>query len=287
MYRRLYKIRRAKHLNMPCIKAGVEKMMKVGISQLVWPGSLDQALSLCAKAQYEALELVFTPGHDPDIELSDEEIKAVGERCRAAGIEISSITGGYNPRGNFLSNNTDDVAQAQRSLERIVDIAGVLGVGAILLHPGQMDPTASYNAIYDRFVKQMRQQAIRAAEVGVTICVENVWNKFMLSPREACQLVDDVGHQSLRIYLDVGNMMSFGFPEQWIRDLGNRICRVHLKDFKRREHKFAPLTEGDAPWPTIMEELRAIGYKAALVHEVGGDEAAQIETANRIRNIVA
>jgi len=128
------------------------------------------------------------------------------------------------------------------------------------------------------------------AERGWDKCaigVENVWNRFMLSPREAAQLVDEVGSQWVGIYLDTANMMAYGYPEQWIKALGGRIKKVHFKDFARRDHKFTDLLDGDTDWPAVVGELRAIGYDDAVIHEVGGDFDAQVETAKRMRQIVA
>ena len=82
-------------------------------------------------------------------------------------------------------------------------------------------------------------------------------------------------------------MMAYGYPEHWIRGLGGRIKRVHFKDFKRREHKFVDLMDGDTDWATVMADLRDIGYDAPVIHEVGGDRDAQIETAKRMKKIVA
>ena len=82
-------------------------------------------------------------------------------------------------------------------------------------------------------------------------------------------------------------MLVNGYPEHWIRELGSRIKRVHFKDFKRREHQFVNLLDGDTDWPTVMHELRSTGYDLSVVHEVGGDRTAQIDIAKRMRQIVA
>ena len=89
------------------------------------------------------------------------------------------------------------------------------------------------------------------------------------------------------IYLDTANMMAYGHPEHWIRDLGSRIRKVHLKDFDRGAGHFVDLMDGDTDWPTVIAELRAAGYDGTLIHEVGGDRAKQIEMAARMRRIVA
>ena len=117
--------------------------------------------------------------------------------------------------------------------------------------------------------------------------MENVWNKFLLSPWEAQSFVDEVGSPWVGIYLDTANMMAYGHPEQWIRGLGKRIKKVHFKDFKRREHSFVNLLDGDTDWPTVMHELRQAGYDSTLIHEVGGDHQTLVDLGERMRRIVA
>lgn len=261
--------------------------MKIGVSGIILKGSLDEALQLCVDAGYEALELVFAEGHDPDVLLDEASIREVGSRCREAGVAISSIMARYSERGGFLTTDVTQRAAARRSLSRALEIAAILGVDAVLLHPGQMDASASYLQVYAAFVDEMRAMAPEAESRGVTIGVENVWNKFMLSPKEACEIIDAVSSPRVGIYLDTANMMSYGFPEQWILDLGKRICRVHFKDFRRREHQFVPLMEGDTPWATVVKALRAVGYDGYVVHEVSGDRETQMEMARRMRSILA
>ena len=134
----------------------------------------------------------------------------------------------------------------------------MLGVDGVLLHPGQLGVEADYQQVWDNFCAALRAVAPLAEDGGVAIGVENVWNKFLLSPLEAKLLVDEVGSDAVGIYLDTANMMAYGYPEQWIRTLGARIKKVHFKDFVRREHRFVNLLDGDTDWSAIMRELRAI-----------------------------
>jgi hexulose-6-phosphate isomerase len=82
-------------------------------------------------------------------------------------------------------------------------------------------------------------------------------------------------------------MMAYGYPEHWIRELGSRIKRVHFKDFKRRDHAFVNLLDGDTDWPAVMSELRNQGYDSTLIHEVGGDRSTLVDLGERMRRIVA
>lgn len=262
--------------------------MKIGVTQIILGSmSLNDTLGLCQEAGYEAVELVFREGKDLDVNMSASELKGVGEKCAAAGVEIGSVIASYSDRGSLLSPDATERARGVKSLRRNLEIAGILGVGAILLHPGQLTVAGMYQAVWDNLVGILKDQAPVAASNKAAIGVENVWNKFLLSPKEMRDFVDAVGSEWVGTYLDTANMMAYGYPEHWIRELGSRIKRVHFKDFKRREHQFVNLLDGDTDWPTLMREFRAIGYDECVIHEVGGDRATQIDIAKRMRQIVA
>lgn len=262
--------------------------MKIGITQIILGNtSLGDTLSLCAEAGYEAVELVFAEDKDLRIDMSIAELDDVAAACRAAEIEIASVIAQPKARGNLLSSDADERALGAVRLRRSVEIAGVLGVDGVLLHPGQLSVEDSYELAWNGLCEALRTVAPFAEEVGVSIGVENVWNKFLLSPREARLLVDEVSSDRVGIYLDTANMMAYGYPEQWIRELGPRIKKVHFKDYVRREHRFVNLLDGDTDWPAIMRELRAIGYGDSLIHEVGGTHAELVDLGERMRRIVA
>lgn len=262
--------------------------MKIGITQIVISRmSLDECLELCKDAGYEAVELSFREGGDLDIDMSESDIKKVGMKCAAAGVEISSVIGGYSERGNMLSLDPEERKKCSKSVKRILEIAGTLGVDGMLLHPGQLTSAGTYQQAWDGFLAELKKLAPVAESNKAAICVENVWNKFLLSPREMREFVDAVGSKYVGTYLDTANMMAYGYPEHWVRELGKRIRKVHFKDFKRREHKFVNLLDGDTDWPLLMKEFRNVGYDDAVVHEVGGDREALIDIAERMRKIVA
>jgi hexulose-6-phosphate isomerase len=248
--------------------------------------SLNDTLDLCRDAGYECVELVFRPGRDLDPAMSDSEIDDVGKRCANADVSIASVIAGLSDGGNLLSPDPEERDRRARSLARSIEIAGRLGVNGTLLHPGHLTVEGTYDQAWDGLLGALRDLAPLAKEKGVAIGVENVWNKFLLSPREMAQFVDAVGSDYVGVYLDTANMMAYGFPEHWIRGLGKRIKKVHFKDFKRKEHQFVPLMDGDTDWPTVMKELRSVGYDDSVVHEVSGNRGVQIEMAKRMKKIV-
>ncbi|MCS6859225.1 MAG: sugar phosphate isomerase/epimerase, partial [Abditibacteriales bacterium] len=262
--------------------------MKIGVTQIILDNmTLDDTLNLCHEAGYECVELTFRSGRDLDPDMSEDEIRAVGQRCADAGIHIGSVIATYPDGGNLLSRNAQEREKRKKSLLRSLEIAHLLNVNTTLLHPGQLTVEGTYEQAWNDLRDILRELAALAAEKRVAIGLENVWNKFLLSPKEMREFIDEVGSEWVGVYLDTANMMAYGFPEHWIRSLGRRIKKVHFKDFQRREHRFVPLMDGDTDWATLMHELRAIGYDDCVIHEVSGDKALQIEMAKRMRAIIA
>ena len=262
--------------------------MTPGITQLcLGRQDLEEDLFRARSLGYEAIELVFSDEGSPNIDASTSEIAAVGDTCRRHGLELCSMIAIRKDAGTLLSQSAAERAKRLAILERGFEIAEILGVDALLLHPGALDPKSSYGVTWDNFRDALRDLAPAAERHGTRIGIENVWNQFMLSPREARQLVDEVGSSAVGIYLDTANMILYGYPDMWIRELGNRIFKVHVKDFRRGEGAWVQLMDGDTDWPAVMAELRGIGFDGALVSEVGGDDASMRETAERIRRIIA
>ncbi len=274
------------HKRVVTAEKGIE--MKIGVTQIIiGQMTLDDTLNLCQEAGYDAIELVFSPDRDLNVDLSDGELQAVNKQCTQAGVSVTSVIAHYPERGSLLSRDPQQREFGRRCVARSLEIAGALEAGATLVHPGQLTAEGTYDQAWDDLRDILRSLATEAAEHAVVIGLENVWNKFVLSPREAAQFVDEVGSEWVGIYLDTANMMAYGHPEQWIRALGSRIKRVHVKDFDRSKHAFVELMDGDTDWLLVMGELHAAGYEVSLIHEVSGDHATQIRMGERMRRIIA
>ena len=262
--------------------------MKIGITQIILGNmSLADTLRLCEDAGYQAVELVFAKGKDLNPSMSASEIAQVERQCADAGVEIGSVIVWYQERGNLLSRDASERERCLKCLRRSLEIAGALSVDGVLLHPGQLAVEGTYQQAWDGLRDALSDTIPLAEEMGAAIGLENVWNKFLLSPLEARLFVDEIGSEWVGIYLDTANMMAYGYPEHWIRELGSRIKKVHFKDFRRSEHSFVNLLEGDTDWSAVMAELRAVGYDSTLIHEVGGSREELIDLGARMRQIVA
>ncbi|MCC6234519.1 MAG: sugar phosphate isomerase/epimerase [Verrucomicrobiales bacterium] len=152
------------------------------------------------------------------------------------------------------------------------------GAESVLLVPAVVNEHVSYAQAWDRSVAEIRKAVPLAEELGVTIAIENVWNQFLLSPLEAARYVDEFNSPRVKWHFDIGNVVVYGYPEQWIRILGKRIHRLHLKEYSRtkadKEGRWAgfdvEFLKGSNDWPAIMKALDEIGYSGWAIAEQGG-----------------
>jgi hexulose-6-phosphate isomerase len=148
----------------------------------------------------------------------------------------------------------------------------------VLLIPGAVDvffdpsaPVVSYDTVYQRASEAVGSLVSRAKAAKVALGIENVWSKFLVDPYALKAFIDQFNSKWVGSYLDVGNCMLTGYPEQWIRILGRRIKRVHLKDFRRSvgtADGFVDLLSGDVNWPDVIKTLEEVGYSGYLTAEM-------------------
>jgi L-ribulose-5-phosphate 3-epimerase len=212
--------------------------------------------------------------------------KRLGDTARAAGVPVHSII--YGGWGAPLSDPSAEVAaQGLAGMETALRSARAMGADAVLLVPGLVTDTVGYAEAYDRSQERIRKLLPLAEETGVVIAVENVWNRFLLSPVEFARYVDDFDSPWLRAYLDVGNMILFGFAQDWVETLGERIAKIHLKDFRRDGSQWVNLGDGDVNWAATRDALASIPYDGFVTPELpGGEEAYLMDLSGRIENLV-
>jgi hexulose-6-phosphate isomerase len=258
--------------------------MKKSISYWAFPDGLAgtrpivQTMVEAKAAGFEAIELccadqgVLTPA------ATQKECAAIRAAADKAGIQISSLASGIYWGYNLGCNTPADRQRAEATVKKMLQVAAWLGVDALLYIPVAVDvffnPASEvipYDVALERAVKGTERLLKTAEKCRVALCVENVWNKFLLSPTEMRDFVDRFGTEWVGAYFDVGNVMPYGYPEQWIRVLGRRIRRVHFKDFRRAvadANGFCDLLEGDVNWPAVMAALKEAGYDGYCTAEM-------------------
>lgn len=229
-----------------------------------------------------------------------DEPDRAAELARSAGLELPSVSGpGFLDL--FPRPAEEVLPEIVARTERGCQAARALGATAMLQIPGFVQiawdpkpPVISYDVAWERALAIYQALAPVAERHGVCLCVENVWNRFLLSPLEMRKFVDAVGSPAVKVYFDVGNQVVNGFPEQWLRILGPRIGRIHLKDFRAaigNLNGFVMLLEGDVDWASVMAAVREIGYEGYLTAEYGpyrhGPETLLAHLSASIDRIIA
>lgn len=187
-------------------------------------------------------------------------------------------------------------AKGVSALEAAIRQCEAIGGGSVLLVPAVVNKQVSYADAYARSQAEIARVLPLARESGVRIAIENVWNSFLLSPLEAARYTDEIGADVMGWHFDVGNIVNYGWPEHWVRTLGDRIIRLDVKEYSRKRRDDEGLWkgfgveigEGDCDWPAVMEALNEIGYNGWACAEVGGggpDRLADI--ANRMSKVLA
>ncbi len=246
--------------------------------------STEARLALAATAGFAAVEVNLEPGEEYTPDTPDARLHDLRRAIEAHGLQVSAV---YNRRQwlyPLTSRRKATRRQGMDIIERLVHAARILGTDAVLVVPGAVDnrlfaaqygtppEIVPYAEAYAN--AQSSLQTLAAAlgpEPGVTLAVENVWNKFLLSPLEMARFIDELGSPWVKVYFDVGNVLRTGFPEHWIPLLGPRIHRVHLKDYRLAAESaagFVGLLQGDVDWPAVRAALEAIGYQGWLTAEV-------------------
>ncbi len=213
--------------------------------------------------------------------------RQLGKLAREAGVPIHSIVyGGWGVP--FSESDPKVIAKGLKAMETALHSAKALGADTVLLVPAVVKENVSYGDAYKRSQKCIRKLLPLAEELSIVIAVENVWNKFLLSPLEFARYVDEFDSPWLKAYFDVGNVIIYGYAQDWIRTLGKRIVKIHLKDFKRKGYEWTNLLEGDVNWEQVRLALDEIGYDGFVTPELpGGDETYLKDLSGRIDKIVA
>jgi L-ribulose-5-phosphate 3-epimerase len=232
-------------------------------------------LKLAVDTGFEATECPTTPD-----DRTAEEIKKASE---AAKLPIHSVMNMAHWKYPLSSADPAVVAESVKGMQTSLRNARFWGAETVLLVPAVVNPQTSYQDAWVRSQQQIRKLLPMAEELKVIIAVEEVWNKFLLSPLEYARYIDDFQSPWLRSYFDVGNVVLTGYPQDWIRTVGKRIAKLHIKDFRFRKMlaEFVPLREGDIQWPEVHKALAEIGYRGTATVELDSGDAAYLREVNR------
>jgi L-ribulose-5-phosphate 3-epimerase len=174
-------------------------------------------------------------------------------------------------------------------MRRSIQNANLWDADAVLLVPAVVNPQTSYLDAWTRSQTQIRTLLPFATKLKVVIAIENVWNDFLLSPLEMAKYIDEFHSPWIKTWFDVGNVLLFGYPQDWIRTLGKRIVKIHIKDFKRKQngYEWVNLGDGDLDWGAVRDAFAETGYSGSAILELpAGDEAYLREMSRRLDRLL-
>lgn len=244
--------------------AGIRKSTLISMLPRTLPYAERFAIAL--ESGFEAVEMQTIA--------KPEEAAEINEAAKKTGLRIHSVMNSDHWRLPLSSSEPDVVAGSVKGMETSLRNAALWGADAVLLVPAVVDAKTSYKDAWTRSQAVIRERLLPLArELKVVIAVEEVWNKFLLSPLEFARYVDEFDSPWLKAYFDVGNVVFYAYPQDWIRTLGARTVKVHLKDFKldRQNGRFdwVNLGEGDIDWPEVRKALDEVKYAGYVTTELG------------------
>jgi L-ribulose-5-phosphate 3-epimerase len=220
--------------------------------------------------------------------VDQKEADQIKEASEKAKIRVHSVMNMGHWEWPFSSPNPDDVKKGAERMEISLRNAKLWGADTVLLVPAVVRPDTTILDAWSRSQPHIRNLLPLAGELGVVIGIEPVWNKFLLTPYDTAKYVDEFKSPWVKAYFDVGNVVMYGYPQEWIRALGKRIVKFHLKDFKYEKRQWVPLREGSIDWKEVRKAIAEIGFSGYLTVELeGGDEAYLREVSRRVDLIFA
>jgi hexulose-6-phosphate isomerase len=276
-------------------------MLLKSINYWSFPGGLEgkldvfEAMSLAKQHGFEAIELAIFEAGPLGLDTSEAACQKIKAEAEKLDLHLPTTASGLYWERSLADGNEAARKQAREDLESMTRIAGWLGAKTHLTIPGAVEvffmpdrPVQPYEEVYNYSVEGLNAVLPTAEKAQVRLGIENVWNKFLLSPIEMRDFIDGFRSPWIGAYLDVANILPYGYPEHWIRALGNRIAGVHFKDFRRAAgtiEGFVDLLEGDVNWPEVVRALNEIRYDGAVSAEMipGYKHHSMVRIANTSR----
>ncbi len=227
-------------------------------------------------------------------ELDDKEILDAKAKT---GLEIPGVVNSIHwksplshPDASVRKVCTDSMIDALHQCKKY-------GGTTVLLVPAVVNAEVSYSDAWNRSVAEIHKMLPEARKTGIKIALENVWNNFLLSPLEARRYVDQFESDMIGWYMDIGNIIRYGWAEQWIEALGHRIMKVDVKEYSRVIQKEegvwkgfkVEIGDGDCNWSAVNAALSQVGYQSGWgsAEVPGGDLERLVDISQRMDKVFA
>lgn len=235
-------------------------------------------IRLAKDAGFDGIELALDETGETGMDTAEGDLLDIKAYADNIGINIHSVATGLFWSYPLTSNDPVIRQKALTAAYRLIDMAKILGADSVLIVPGAVGvdfipgcEVVPYDTAYERSLDAFMKIKQKAEEKKINVGIENVWNKFLLSPLEMRDFIDKIGSPYVGAYFDVGNVVYTGYPEHWIKILGKRIKKVHFKDYRIESgglSGFVDLLAGDVSWPEVMKAFTESGYDGWVTAEM-------------------
>jgi L-ribulose-5-phosphate 3-epimerase len=256
------------------VKGWRKAFMLGGVTQ----GPIEPHFTLLKAAGFEGVELISPNKLD-----TDEVLRARDK----TGLVIHGVSGSRHWADPLSHPDKDVVERGLAAIRQSLEDCKAYGGTTVLLVPAVVTPEVSYKDAYSRSQAAIRTLIPDAEKAGITIAIEEVWNKFLLSPVEFTRYIDEFQSPWIKAYFDVGNVVEFGYPQEWIRELGPRIAKVHIKEYAKKNRFSYPLGEGgEIDWKAVRKAFEDVGYHGWISAEVGYGDLDKMKDVVRRMDLI-
>ena len=238
--------------------------------------TFEEMFSAISEAGFHGIELNLdednTSKHSLTMGSSKEAYAEINRLAEKHHLQIPSISTSLT--GGKLGADTKAERESGKNvIRKQIECALALGADTILTVPGGMTKEISLLQAYENSFRTLEELKPEIESAKVHVGVENVWNGFFISPFDMKKFIDKLDSPYIGAYFDVGNVIAFSEAEYWIEILGDRIRKIHVKDFSRngginRGGTFVNLLEGSVNWSKVIPALENAGYDDYLTAEL-------------------
>ena len=206
-------------------------------------GNPKPAFQLLKDAGFDGVELISP---------NEFDLGAVTSARDETGLVIHGVSGSRHWQDPLSDPDPQTVARGMDAIRREFLDCKAYGGTTVLVVPAVVNRKVGYRDAYKRSQENIKKLIPDAQASGVKIAIEEVWNKFLLSPLEFARFIDEFESPWVGAYFDVGNVVEFAYPEEWIRELGKRILKVHIKEYAKPKRFNYRLGEGgEINWSAV------------------------------------
>ncbi len=235
--------------------------------------TLEEKFQILKSLGYDGVELDSPGGQNK------EEARTASEKV---GLPTHGVVDSIH-WGTTLSDSSAEIREkGLQGLLTAIRESDAIGGTSVLLVPAVVNSKVSEQQAWDRSIEQIRKALPLAAQLGVHVLIENVWNRFLYdhdgpnnqTAEKLVKYIDEIDSPWVGSYFDIGNHQKYGKPAAWIRSLGHRIVKLDVKDWGVKAG-FSKIGAGDVDWADVRKALAEIRFTGWATAEVGGGNRAR------------